>query len=223
MRDGRANKAIQLRLKGVSIKSIAKELHAAQSSVSIWTRHIELTTEQVVRLRANMHTPEVIEKRRQARLKSELAKRSIIINEAKAQIQSISTRELWLIGTALYWGEGTKNYSTVQFTNGDPRMIILFLRFLRNVCDVSEVKLRAHIHIHEHLDTSAAEEYWQSVTGIPKDHFYKTYNKPNKSSKGTRNSLPYGVCAVSVTDVKLLLKIRGWTEGIYESATKVLK
>jgi hypothetical protein len=170
-----------------------------------------------------MHTPEAIEKRRQARLKSEATIRAIHINQAKSQIQQLSLRDLWLIGVALYWGEGTKNYSTVQFTNGDPNMIVTFLRFLQEICKVSETKLRANIHIHEHLSTKDAEEFWQSVTGIPKDKIYKTYSKPNKSSKGTRKSLPHGVCTVYVLDAKLLLKIRGWTEGIYGCATQMLK
>ncbi len=189
MRDERKNAAMRLRLEGHSIKSIAKELNAAQSSISIWTRGVELTPEQAERLRANTHSPESVEKRRQARLKSEAAKRAVVIDSARTEIQSISRRELWLIGTALYWGEGTKTASTVQLSNGDPRIIMLILRFFREVCSVDEAKLRGGIHIHEHLDAQAAERYWHAVTGI--DRFYKTYNKPNKSSKGTRNSLPF--------------------------------
>jgi hypothetical protein len=221
MRDGREATAVQLRLEGHSIKSIAKELGAAQSSVSIWTRNVKLTPEQKECLRNNMHSPESIEKRRQARLKSEAIKRAIIIDGARTEVGSLSNREIWLIGIALYWGEGAKTRSTVQLSNGDPRIIKLILRFFREVCNVDESKLRGGIHIHEHLDTQAAEEYWHAITGIGK--FYKTYNKSNKSSKGTRNSLPFGVCDVYVLDARLFWKIKGWTEGIYESAAKVLE
>lgn len=221
MRNDRKNAAVQLRLKGHSIKSIAKELGAAQSSVSLWTREVKLTLEQTERLRTNMHSPESIEKRRQARLKSEAIKRAIIIDGARAEVKSLTKRELWLIGIALYWGEGAKTGSTVQLSNGDPRIIVLILRFFREVCNVDESKLRAGIHIHEHLDTQAAEKYWHTITEIGK--FYKTYNKPNKSSKGTRNSLPYGVCDVYVLDARLFWKIKGWTEGIYDSSVKMLK
>jgi len=118
-------------------------------------------------------------------------------------------------------GRRSKTGSTVQLSNGDPRVIKLILRFFREICNVDESKLRGGIHIHEHLDTQAAEEYWCTITGISK--FYKTYNKPNKSSKGMRNSLPYGVCDVYVLDARLFWKIKGWTEGIYDSAIKMLK
>ena len=96
------------------------------------------------------------------------------------------------------------------------------LRFFKEVCYTPEEKIKGHIHIHQQLDTSAAEKYWQGITKIPRERFYKTYNKPNKSSKGTRNSLPYGVCDIYILDANLLLRMRGWTEGIYENAMKIL-
>lgn len=222
MNSDRRYLAIKLRASGLSIKSIARELNAAQSSVSIWVRDVALTNIQIQSLRANTHSPETIEKRRQSRLKSELVKRTLIIDDAMNDIQSLSRRELWLIGIALYWAEGAKTQSTVQFSNGDPKMIKLMMRFFREVCKTEEVKLRGCIHIHEHLDVAAAEKYWQDVTSIGKERFYKTYNKPNKSSKGTRNSLPYGVCDIYVHDSGLFWKIKGWTNGIYESALKMV-
>jgi hypothetical protein len=101
-------------------------------------------------------------------------------------------------------------------------MIMLMMRFFREICKSDESKLRGCIHIHEHLDVTTAEKYWQQVTGISKDRFYKTYNKPNKSSKGTRNSLPYGVCDVYVHDSRLFWKIKGWIDGTYESVMKMI-
>lgn len=212
--------AIKLRSRGLSIKQIAKKLSAAQSSVSMWTRGVTLTDVQVQMLRSNVHSPVVVEKRRQSRLQNEKVKRDYKIDAAATMVQSLTDRELLLVCTALYWAEGTKKRGAVQFSNGDPRMIIVMLHFLRRVCKVDETKLRCHIHIHEHLDTETAEGYWQRITGISPMQFYRTYNKPNKSSKGTRNSLPHGVCNLYVLDTNLFLKIEGWTRGIYQSVNK---
>ncbi len=222
MSHDRRSIAIELRKSGHSIKSISKEVRAAQSTVSIWVRDINLSEQQIMSLRANTHSPETIEKRRRSRLKSELEKRTLIKDTAKNDITLISKRELWLMGIALYWAEGGKTKSFVNFSNGDPRMIILFIKFLTEVCNVDKARIRCYIHIHEHLDTLVAEKYWQSVTEIPAEQFYKTYNKPNISSKGARNSLPYGVCDVYILDFKLMLKIKGWIEGIYESSLKLI-
>lgn len=212
--------AIELRKKGMSIKSISQTMPAAQSSVSIWTRGIVLTEAQLLKLKSNTHSHEAVEKRRQSRLSNEQVKRDVIINSASSTIGIVSDRELLLICTALYWAEGSKKRGAVQFTNGDPNMIRVMLHFLREVCKVDEAKIRAHIHIHESLDSITAERYWQEITRISPTQFYKTYCKPNKSSKGTRNSLPYGVCDVYVLNTKLFLNIYGWTKGIYQSVNK---
>jgi hypothetical protein len=213
----RKSQAIELRRSGQSIKSIAYQLSAAQSSVSIWVKGVKLSENQRNKLKQNTHSPETVEKRKQTRLKNEKAKREIVINSAQSIVGKVTEREMRLIGSALYWAEGSKSKRNVQFTNGDPNMIKLMMHFFRDVCKVREEKFRCHIHIHESLDVEKAEKHWQKITGIKKSQFYPTYNKPNKSSKGTRNSLPYGVCGVHVLDTHLFLNIQGWTRGIYKS------
>jgi len=126
----------------------------------------------------------------------------------------LSTRELWLIGTALYWAEGGKTKRMVRFSNGDPEMIQLMMRYFREVCEIPEEKFRGYIHIHDSLDHIAAEQYWSKISNIPITNFYKTYRKPNPSSKGLRQTLPYGVFDIYVADVTLFLKIQGWTKGL---------
>jgi hypothetical protein len=216
----RKGEAIKLREQGESIKSIANQIKAAQSSVSIWVRDVKLTNEQKTKLKNNTHTQNVIDARRQSRLKNGANARQIIIDQAYSEIESISKKELLLIGVSLYWAEGGKTQRSVRFSNGDPRMIKLMIRFFTELCGVDHGKLRAHIHVHESLDVKGAERYWQNITGINASKFYKTYNKPNKSSKGTRNSLPYGVCDIYVGDYKLFLKIEGWTKAIYDATCK---
>lgn len=216
MADSRKARAIQLRLQGNSINEVASLVGAAKSTVSIWTRDTQLSSQQTEMLARRSHTREAIEKRRQARLNNENLKRAKVINKAFSDIDQISGRELWLIGTALYWAEGGKTQRMVRFSNGDPEMIRFMMRYFRESCRVPESLFRGHIHIHEHLDSSAAEAYWSSVSAISIDKFYKTYNKPNKSSKGTRNTLPYGVFDIYVADVTLFLKIQGWTKAIYK-------
>ena len=216
MQDSRKIQAIALRQQGRSISEIASLLGAAKSSVSIWTKDIRLTTEQTAVLKAAPHSPSAIEKRRQARLVGEAAKRDTITHQAFTEVGAISPRELWLIGTALYWAEGGKTQRTVRFSNGDPEMIQLMIRYFREVCCVPEEKLRGYIHIHDSLDHIAAEKYWSAISGIPVAKFYKTYRKPNPSSKGLRQTLPYGVFDIYVADVTLFLKIQGWIQGLHK-------
>ena len=167
--------AIELRKLGYSIKDISQQLRVAKSSVSVWVRDISLTQEQIGKLKGNSYTSQAVEKRRKSRLKSELIKRQLVIDAAKNDISKNTMYELKLMGTMLYWAEGGKTQRMVRFSNGDPKMIKIMMRFFRKVCIVQEQKLRGHIHIHPHLDASKAEDYWSKVTKIPSSQFFKTY------------------------------------------------
>lgn len=214
----RRDQAIRLRSQGLSIKAIALKLSAAQSSVSIWTRNVILTEEQTRELRHNTHSRAVIEKRRTTRLYNESLKRQLVISEAENDVFDLTDNDLFLIGCALYWAEGGKTRSMVRFSNGDPRMIKLMIKFFNESCAVNLDKMRVHIHIHESLSVSDAEEYWSKITELPRSQFYKTYSKRNISSKGLRSSLPYGVCDIYILDAKLQLKLQGWANGITSRA-----
>ena len=121
-----------------------------------------------------------------------------------------------MLGTALYWGEGTKTKrGTVDFTNSDPRSVQVMMRYFREVCEVPEDKFRARVLLHPHLDSSAAEQYWRKVSGIPATNFYKTSMQHNKASKNLKDSLPFGTFSVSINDTTLYLRLMGWMEGMY--------
>ena len=208
--------AIRLRKEGWSIKDINKKLRVSKSSVSFWVREIELTPKQKLELSKKGIRKEVIEKRRITRLKNENARRQIIIDQAKKEIKHLSLRDLFLIGTALYWAEGGKTKGIVRFSNSDPKIIQIIMRFFKEVCEISPCKFKGHIHIHPHLDCKKAEKYWSNISGIPLAQFYKSYQKPNKSSQNKKDSLPYGTFDIYICSTELLLKLKGWAEKIHE-------
>ena len=206
--------AISLREQGKSIKEIAREIGVAKSSVSLWVRNIELTERQKDYLEKKGLFREKIERARTTRLTNEKIKRDVVINEAKDRVPKINDQQLWLMGIALYWGEGGKTQRTVRFANSDPDLIKMMMLFFRKICGVPETKFRGHIHIHQHLDHKLAESYWSDISGIPKTKLYKTYRKQNKSSLNKKDSLPYGTFDIYVMDTQLFYKIVGWSRGI---------
>jgi len=207
--------AIDLRKNGYSVKEISKRIDAAQGSVSTWVREVILSPEQKLKLKNNIHSPEVIEKRRKSRLQNQDHKRKALMTIAADEIKPLDSDALRLIGIALYWGEGAKTKMGVaRVTNSDPTLIRMIMRFFREVCQVPEEKFRAHIHIHSKTAVKDAEKYWSGITAISLDHFYKTYCIKSKSSKNKRFSLPHGTLEVAVNDTSLYLKIMGWMEGL---------
>ncbi len=213
--------ARELRKQGWSLNEIRRKLKVTKSSVSIWVRDIELTGKQKQELSKKGVKKEVIEKRRETRLKRENTRRQIIIDKAKAEIKNLSKRDLWLIGTALYWGEGAKTpRSGVQFSNSDPRTIQLMMQFFRKCCKVPEKRFRGHISIHPHLNARKAERYWHRISGIPLSQFNKTSKQQSRASKRKRDTLPYGTFNIQISITELFLKIKGWIEGLYTSVMK---
>lgn len=215
MKSVERTKAIELRKRGESIKNIAIALGVAKSSVSTWVRTVELNDAQKLKLSLSSHSTEAVERRRSSRLKNEEFKRNVVIHAAKDEIGIITKRELWLTGVALYWAEGGKTQRMIRFSNGDPRMIEIMMKFFREVCDVPEGKFRGYIHIHSHLDHDGAKKYWSNLTRIPEDQFFKTYRKA--SVAGVKDSLPYGVLDVYVLDTTLFYKMQGWIKGMSAS------
>lgn len=214
--------AIKLREEGCSLKEICKILNVAKSSVSTWVRNVQLTQDQIKHLKEKGFYKEIIEKRRFTRLLNEQSKRQKIIDFAKNEIKSLSTRELWLIGTILYWAEGGKtNRSLVRFSNSDTETIKFMMVFFRKVCKVPEKSFRGYLHIHPHLDHIEAEKYWSSVTQIPLNQFYKTNRKLSIASQQKKDSIPLGTFDIYICDTQLFLKIFGWMQGVYTSSNDI--
>ena len=209
------DKAIELRKRGKSMKEIARTLNVARSSVSYWVRDIRLTQAQRAELTKRGFSKDAVERRRLARIQNTRFKHALIMKEAGNMIQYLSSRDLWLLGTALYWGEGGKtNHGSARVANSDPMIIKLMMRFFRETCNVPEEKFRGHVHTFSHLNKNAAEKYWSEVSGIPREQFFKTYTKPSIASKHKKDSLPYGTFQIYVNDTRLFLTIMGWIEKL---------
>ncbi|HQT82965.1 MAG TPA: hypothetical protein PLW99_02345, partial [Candidatus Paceibacterota bacterium] len=159
---------------------------------------------------------ESVERRRLVRLANERVRRRVYFEDAVNRIRNVSENDLFFLGTALYWGEGSKTKrGTVDFTNADPRSIQVMMRYFREVCGVSDKKFRGHVILHPHLDARKAERYWSRISGIPLNQFHKTSMQHNTASKNKKDSLPLGTFAIGIYDTVLYLRIMGWMDGMY--------
>ncbi|MDD5068100.1 MAG: hypothetical protein PHS53_01895 [Candidatus Pacebacteria bacterium] len=209
------DKAIILRRNGKSFRQIAKEIGVAKSSLSLWLRDVILDPKLKKKLSEQPFTRDAIEKRRKSRLSNEKQKRISVIKQAEKEIETLTPATLRIAGICLYWAEGGKTRSGgARFSNSDPYMIRLMMRFFRTICRVKEDRFRCHIHTYSHLNVSKSEEYWSRITRIPLTQFFKTYSKPSKASLGKRDTLPYGTIDVSIHDTKLFLQLMGWIRKI---------
>lgn len=76
------------------------------------------------------------------------------------KILSQKDQLLKISGLMLYWGEGAKkNTHSVDFANSDPDMIIVFIKFLRNIYHINEEKFRIYLYSYNSLPTNQLIDY----------------------------------------------------------------
>lgn len=121
---------------------------------------------------------------------------------------------LKIAGIMLYWGEGSQwaGEKIVDFANSNPAMIVIFLKFLRQICGISEKKLRAYLYCYENQNPKKILKYWSKVTKIPKKQFTKPYvRKDYKKLK--EGKMENGLIHIRYYDKKLLDLIRVWIKN----------
>ena len=124
----------------------------------------------------------------------------------------LNDEHLKIAGIMLYWAEGYKGGYGVDFANSDPRMIKLFLLFLRNICGIKEERLRVYLYIHEDKNIDGIKKFWNGVTQIPISQFNKPYIKKVKPDSKNRAKMPNGLIHIRYYDKKLLHIILNWID-----------
>ncbi|MCX5697501.1 MAG: hypothetical protein NTU54_06005 [Candidatus Omnitrophica bacterium] len=134
-----------------------------------------------------------------------------------------SQEKLKIAGVMLYWAEGTLLHNTVDFTNSNSNMVRLFLKFLREICGISEKRLRVYLYCYSYQKVEDLLNYWHKVTGIPLSQFTKPYIREGNINSSLRK-LPYGLIHVRYNDKQLLEIIKQWIdEYIVWTGTQVAK
>lgn len=125
-----------------------------------------------------------------------------------------------LIGAALYWGEGTKSdnngkWPTLAFANSDPKMVKVYLQFIRKIFNVPSTKIHGGIHLYPNTDIEDARLFWSRITRLPPSRFYIT-TMVSRLSAGKRNPrlLPHGTITLRVYNRRLFHEMKGMIAGL---------
>lgn len=147
-------------------------------------------------------------------------------NKPQFKIKSSLTnrdKQLKIAGIMLYWAEGTFNGNTVDFTNSNPEMIKIFLKFLREICGINDERLRVYLYAYEHQNILELQDYWHTVTNIKISQFTKPFIRKNNFNV-TKRKLPYGLVHIRYNDKKLLCSLKNWVDNyICWTGTQVAK
>lgn len=215
--------AIKLRIEGKSYGEILKTLDiSSKGTLSFWFKELKLPPEAKERLKKNILIARerglfAFNRRRTKQINEE---NNLILSQAIKSIKPVLGYELLLIGSMLYWGEGTIHhgryrYPYLAFSNSNPQIIQVYMLFLRKILGTKEERIKASIHIHPNIKEKTARKFWAKITGIPKSKFYIT-RQISRSSKFKRGKkfLPYGTIQIIVGRRQLFYRVQGYIDGI---------
>ena len=210
-------KALNYRKGGYSYNMISKKLGLAKSTLSDWFRQIDFVPNQEVLSRINSARKKLM-KLGFIKHQTAIKLRNEIRQKSREEIKNLSKKDLWYVGTILYLGEGNKSQGYVRLSNSDPRVIKLFIRWLKITCGVDPKDIRAAVHIYQDNNPTEAICYWSEIAEISESQFKKTQvDKRIKKSKIKFKHLPYGTLHLWVKKSRnLFQRISGWIEGILE-------
>ena len=225
-KDGLREKARQLRLQGWTYDRIEAELGCSRGSVSLWVRDLPKPEPRYTAEEQQALMREGLARYRAA----EDEKRDRIRLGAHRETAGLTDRELFTIGVALYWAEGTKSKPYARreravFVNSDPGVIQTYLAWL-DLLEVGRERLKFRVLIHESADIDAAHRFWADIAGIDTSVFAKPTLKTH-NPKTVRKNIGddyHGCLVVSVArSADLYNRIDGWWSGIVTHAQARLR
>ncbi len=212
----------RLRAQGLTYDEIAAITGASKGSISPWVRDVCLparlrdqrTARQALgRVRAGQALHERAENRRFAR-----------VEQGRRSVGAVSDRELFLIGVALYWAEGSKSKPwrrarRVKIVNSDPKVLRIFLAWL-DLVGVPDEARGYRLNIHVTADAVQHESWWARELGLTTDRFRAVTLKRHNPQPGRYNLGDdyHGCLVIDVAkSTGLYDAIDGWWQAIHDS------
>lgn len=222
MRHCDQQKAIELRHEGKSIKEIEAILNCARSSVSRWVKDVALTTEQKEELARRNPAYNRLCKGADTNSK----KWAVLREQYKANgfLVAKNMEPLHIAACMLYWAEGAKCQNQARIINSDPRIISLFIAFVRKYFGTSDDLMSIRLNCYTDIHTlEEIENYWLKETGLPRVclrkgtlNYFSPYSKKKRKGK-----CEYGTCSLSIMkSTKVIQHIYGAVEFYCTSFSK---
>lgn len=212
--------ARRLRLSGRSIKSIAKEVDVSAASVSSWCRDLVLTEDQIQELSKNARDPYYGGRKDRIlrQQKDRIEKTEKLFEKGKNNIGRLNTREIMLVGTALYWAEGYKKDNQAGLGSSDPMMMKLYIKWLVDCFgySVDDLLFRVTVNESHRYRIDKIVGYWSDFLGVDAGRFQKPFYQKVKWKKAYENPENYyGVLRIRPRRSSGLLRtLLGMIEGL---------
>lgn len=215
------SKAIKLRRSALSYSEILKQIPVAKSTLSLWLRDVGLSKRQKQRLTEKKLASAL--RGGEARRRQRIERTTKIKAEAKKEVEELIQNPLWIVGTVLYWAEGSKEkewrpHEKVKFSNMDANSHRIFIKWLIEFCNVGVKDITYSLYIHRTANLKKAKSFWTKTLDISENDLRVYFKNSNqKTVRKNTNDNYNGLLSIAVNkSIMLNRKIAGWTDGVIE-------
>ncbi len=204
-------RAIRLRKRGCSIRTIEHRLGISRSTLSGWLKSIPLSGKQKERLLRNWHN--ALGGARKKAVLWHNAQKEKRVHEAEAaarqSLENINVRNVYTLELALailYLGEGFKKTSGAGIGNSDPKLLQFFIAVLHKLYHVERHQIKCELHLRADQNPAVLKKYWAKQLRIP----LKNFSSPmiDRRTAGTKTYATYkGVCILRCGGVAIQRKL----------------
>lgn len=209
--------AEKLRESGYSYSMISERLGIAKGTMSYWFKDRPFTPNREALHRKQYGPIKSATKRHNQRVRDIKRLKKV----GREEIGKLNKRDLWMLGLGLYIGEGSKTTESIRIINSDPAVIITAIKWFKETCNLTDENIKIRLYIYPDTDPVEAVNYWQTITGLPRNNFYESHVDLRQDKKiNNRRKLPYGTAHMGIVSkgdpnkgVILYRRINGWMAG----------
>lgn len=200
-------KVLKMRRSGMSYNQIRAKVKVSKGTLSLWLRDMPLSRERMRELRDNSAIR--IEKCRNTKAKKKQDRLDTVYEKVTKDIGKLSSREIFLCGLFLYWGEGTKTSESVSaLTNTNPSMIKFFVNWYRTL-GIDRGRLKFRLQLYADMDVRKETLFWSYFLDIPLNQFSKPHMKKSNLIDHTyKVGFGHGTCTVSFNNNEMYMYVK---------------
>ena len=111
---------------------------------------------------------------------------------------------LFGLGLGLYWGEGTKaNKYSVRLGNTDPKLILWFIKFLKEFFSIDKEDLRFGLQVFSNMPEDKVLDFWVKELKVSKEQFMKVVVTDKRGVGTYTRKIEHGVLTVYFHNIKM--------------------
>ncbi len=113
----------------------------------------------------------------------------------------------------LYLTEGNiKHKHSIKFSNSNPGIVKIFVKFLKIACGVPADKIKASLIVYPDINIRNSKDYWSKFLDLPLKQFSKTTVLKSRNNNSSKRHSDVGTATIYVHNSKLLNIIKDWAK-----------